>query len=589
MAEKTFIVKLAGDSKSYQQSMSQASKALDNYQKQNLSTGAAVKSLTSVLTKYVSAAALVKGASEAITRTLKGTNDSADALAGAMHAAKVTVDAFFASISTGDFSAFAMGLNNIVQQAQAAYQALDRLGNASMSWNYFQSAKMADLTDFQSIVNDKDRPMAERMAAYEGIKEIKESMTAYAKGFTQRALEALAKEMTAATNVSWENVSRADLEKVLALDLMDITSSEARKAELDAQYEEYTAKLTALKNDFEKNYRKRERVQTGVTMQGLPIYNVVDRTRPEDTARYEQQVRSLSASYMDAVLYTQLLKNQSDEWLQSLIQIVQQADNAERSLRRINNAELAARNSLNAGGSPAAPVIKTPTGALPELSGLSVPVTATSVPDRLPEVDNNLRTISGTLEGLQGNIDGVSSSMDRMNNTFDGINSAGRALESLGSAFSNLEGSGWKAAGGVLSSAGAVVQAYTQMAQAASIAAAAEAASETPTVWGKIAAITAMLGAFASMVSSVKTSVQAYAEGGIVPGQNYNDGITARVSSGEMVINEADQKRLYDSIHSGAMGGGSVRSSISGEQIVIAVNNYARRTNRGELVFAGRG
>ena len=68
-----------------------------------------------------------------------------------------------------------------------------------------------------------------------------------------------------------------------------------------------------------------------------------------------------------------------------------------------------------------------------------------------------------------------------------------------------------------------------------------------------------------------------------------NDGITARVSSGEMIINQADQKRLYDSIHTGGVGGGSVRSSISGEQIVIAVNNWARRTNHGELVFAGRG
>ena len=80
-----------------------------------------------------------------------------------------------------------------------------------------------------------------------------------------------------------------------------------------------------------------------------------------------------------------------------------------------------------------------------------------------------------------------------------------------------------------------------------------------------------------------------YAEGGIIPGQDYNDGITARVSSGEMIINSADQKRLYDSIHSGLIGGGSVQGAVTGEQIVFAVNNYGRRTNRGELVFAGRG
>lgn len=33
-----------------------------------------------------------------------------------------------------------------------------------------------------------------------------------------------------------------------------------------------------------------------------------------------------------------------------------------------------------------------------------------------------------------------------------------------------------------------------------------------------------------------------FADGGIVGGQNYNDGVVARVSSGEMVINQTDQK-----------------------------------------------
>ena len=188
MAEKTYIVKLAGDSKSYQSATEQARRSLDNFQKQNLSTSAAVKSLTSVLGQYISAAALIKGAQEAINRTIKGSQTTADAYAATMHAAKVSVDNFFSSLSTGDFSSFTLGLQTITQQAKEAYMALDRLGNASMSWNYFQTARMADLTDYQAIVRNKDLPMAERQAAAQNMTSLQSELQGYADEYEKKAL-----------------------------------------------------------------------------------------------------------------------------------------------------------------------------------------------------------------------------------------------------------------------------------------------------------------------------------------------------------------------------------------------------------------
>ena len=84
-------------------------------------------------------------------------------------------------------------------------------------------------------------------------------------------------------------------------------------------------------------------------------------------------------------------------------------------------------------------------------------------------------------------------------------------------------------------------------------------------------------------IASAMATVSSFAQGGIVGGANFRDGISARVSSGEMILNEADQHRLFDAIHNGgAMGGGN--SYISGEQIVTVVNAYGRRTGRGELI-----
>jgi hypothetical protein len=93
-----------------------------------------------------------------------------------------------------------------------------------------------------------------------------------------------------------------------------------------------------------------------------------------------------------------------------------------------------------------------------------------------------------------------------------------------------------------------------------------------------------MVGAAITSALAAMANIPSFATGGIVGGSNYTDGITARVSSGEMVINEADQKKLFETIKSGGFGGGGARAVVTGEQIVLAVNNYGKRTGRGELI-----
>ena len=246
-------------------------------------------------------------------------------------------------------------------------------------------------------------------------------------------------------------------------------------------------------------------------------------------------------------------------------------------MRRVNSAVQEANNSLNitpATSTGTAPTFNSSLSTLPAMAGITAGP-GISVPTKLPEINTQLEDVNGTLVEMYGNV----------NNISGGFNDIGRSVEQMGNAFSAFGSSGF---GGLLSAVGSGIQAYTQLATATASAAAAQAALETPTIWGKLGALASFLGAWGNMVAQMK-SIGSYAEGGIIDGQNYNDGITARVSSGEMIINEADQKRLYDTIHSGSVGGGGGSASITGEQIVIAVNNYGRRTNRGELVFAGRG
>ena len=647
MPTRDYVVKLVGDSKSYQAAQDQATRALERFQRQNMSSSAVVSTLTSTLSRYIGVAAALRGVQEAVSRTLHGSQTSADNFNATMASAKTAVDAFFSSLNTGDWSAFSTGLNTITLQAREAYLALDRLGNARMSWQYFQSAGKADITDLRSQVWDTDLPMEQRRAAADQMRAVRDEMRTMAQGYEQRALEVMARTMTQATQLDWKEASREDLEKILGLSLLPSEISEKEKQRLQDRYAEYQRIAKEYREDFEKNDRVYEFDYITTLSTGYPVYGKVDKTPKESIDLYNQDMRELASEYQDAILYNEVLVRNSDEWLQNLIQIVQQADMAAASMRRIDSAVVEADRMLAKGTgkgtttatSAAQPKymteleydrmitqerLKIVTKYSEDWVNLQQQLITTESQmqeQRLREIIQNEDDLAAALvlleqvkqrqlydvavegyvkrlaaqgefveqsQSIAESTDDITGNMKSLRDSLDGINDGGRAVENLGRAMSQLsDNKGWQGFGHIIAGVGSAVQAYTQLAAAAQLAATSQAAAETPTVWGKIAAVTSMLTVFTSMISQVQ-SMNSYAEGGIIGGNNFTDGIVARVSSGEMMINPADQKKLYDSIHSGDMGGGGGPAVITGEMIVMAVNAYGRRTNRGELLFAGR-
>lgn len=96
-----------------------------------------------------------------------------------------------------------------------------------------------------------------------------------------------------------------------------------------------------------------------------------------------------------------------------------------------------------------------------------------------------------------------------------------------------------------------------------------------------IAAIATVMAAIIAMLASMK----GFANGGIIGGNNHHDGILARLSSGEMVLNDEQQSKLWKIINTGDVGsnsgfGGEVEFTIKGENLVGCLNNYNRKYNR---------
>ena len=78
--------------------------------------------------------------------------------------------------------------------------------------------------------------------------------------------------------------------------------------------------------------------------------------------------------------------------------------------------------------------------------------------------------------------------------------------------------------------------------------------------------------------------------GHLIPGNHFSgDKIFAGgawVNSGELVLNRAQQGVLASALNDNDHDGGNARPYVSGEQIYLGLNNYLRRTGRGELLTA---
>lgn len=99
-----------------------------------------------------------------------------------------------------------------------------------------------------------------------------------------------------------------------------------------------------------------------------------------------------------------------------------------------------------------------------------------------------------------------------------------------------------------------------------------------------------MATGFVATMEGVLGGLQAFADGGIVGGSSWQgDRVLARLNSGEMVLNQGQQRKLFGMISQGGGrqdggGTGGSRTVVTGEQIVTVINNYARRKGRGEVI-----
>ena len=161
---------------------------------------------------------------------------------------------------------------------------------------------------------------------------------------------------------------------------------------------------------------------------------------------------------------------------------------------------------------------------------------------------------------------------------------AGTAILAVGSAMSQIEDPAAKVIGTIAQAVATVALGYAQ---------ASSKASELGP-WGWIAFAAAGMATMVSMISTIH-SATGYAQGGIVDGSNggfvggsqfSGDQVgNVRLNSGELVLSRSQQFNLASQLEGdGNQGTTPSRPYVSGELIYLGLNNYLRRSGRGEII-----
>jgi hypothetical protein len=116
-------------------------------------------------------------------------------------------------------------------------------------------------------------------------------------------------------------------------------------------------------------------------------------------------------------------------------------------------------------------------------------------------------------------------------------------------------------------------------------------------VTGNTVAMTALTAAVAANTAamSVNTAtnfIPFFAHGGLVhaatgymvPGNDHADRTLIAASSGELILNRAQQGVIASQLESNNGGGMHVVGEIQGEKIVLVANRFLKRSGQGELV-----
>ena len=585
------ITRLLLNTQQFDNNLGKSTKQIQGFQQkiQGFSSGA-----VSAFTKFSGAIGIAYGATELLQKGLNSNATLQDKYNSLMQAGSTVTDQFFTAIYSGDWTVFNDGIEKAVKNAKEyadTYRNVQRmLETTGIKFEQTDARK----TQLEAIIEDDTKPLEERKKAQQeldrillmGVADIRE-----ASQITERELNNMLADLIGeAQYITTENAQK------LILDIRNKYSG--LRKELDA-YREVRDTKNQVMNPNAFKYS------------GDEWYKI----NQEATKKYYQEYTKDQRAYYDELL--RLADRMNDETFSSFQGLFDKLNDLNDKAGTWEKDRAGARDEIAGIKTTTSKKEIIPAGSIMEMQKKITDLrkkyesaadegTRVGFMKAIKEAETELKMMqlraAGTSLLPTGEInkpvgrniaDDVKSgyinikpiSTDTIQANYDYADSLGAIASIMGSVtnITNEGAAGWLAYGAnILSSVSAAIPMITSLTTALTAKAAAEAAGSAAAVpvvgWiNAVAAITAIMSAMAA--------VPKFADGGIVGGNSFiGDNMIARVNSGEMILNNRQQKNLFNLLDgkggTSVNAGGEVKLRIEGRDLVGVFSSQTSKTSK---------
>lgn len=585
------ITRLLLNTQQFDNNLGKSTKQIQGFQQkiQGFSSGA-----VSAITKFAGVLGVAYGATELLQKGLNSNATLQDKYNSLMQAGSTVTDQFFTAIYSGDWTVFNDGIEKAIKNAKEyadTYRNVQRmLETTSIKFEQTDARK----TQLEAIIEDDTKPLEERKKAQQeldrillmGVADIRE-----ASQITERELNNMLADLIGeAQYITTENAQK------LILDIRN-KYSELRK-ELDAYREIRDTKNQVLNpNAFKYSGDEWYKINQDATKKYYQEYTKDQRAYYDELLRLADRMNDETFSSFQG-LFDKLndLNDKAGTWEKDragardeIAGIKTTASKKEiipaGSIMEMQKkiADLRKKYENAADEGTRVGFMKAIKEAETELKMMQLRAAGTSL---LPTGEINKpvgRNIADDVKSGYINIKPIST--DSIQANYDYADSLGAIASIMGSVtnMTNEGAAGWLAYGAnILSSISAAIPMITSLTTALTAKAAAEAAGSAAAVpvvgWiNAVAAITAIMSAMAA--------VPKFADGGIIGGNSFiGDNMIARVNSGEMILNNRQQRNLFNLLDgkggTSVNAGGEVKLRIEGRDLVGVINSQTSKTSK---------
>lgn len=568
-ATQDLVIRMKTDSQNFNDGIEKAKGKIKSFSSDGSNAMGGFTKAIGTASKAFAALGIAVGAKNLFMSFINSTESMSDTFNNEIGAMKDGWKDFLWQVNTANFS----GFDNLIKKARKAREELDALGDASALFDLSTSKLSTDMEDLLNTIQKKKKKGED----YSGEVELYNQLLKEYKKSGQLKQDKTVSSLQALFDRKGFNLGDMGLGGKGVDGYLELAMT-AREA------------AAGVYDDVIKQYREaRDKTATGdLKQEGDWVYSephdYLGELQKEKGFAWVQRAKILS----DLADITTEEKNQIDALLKDYYATDRAIIQQDRKLNRYLETETNGTKTINT-DKP----IRVKVELIPELQpigyeGSPIPPNAAQPLDE-DMVNNWMAEYELYLEELE---EVKRKELEAWQERINKINLYAQSIGGLANVFNNLasfatDDSPWKKFMGILGSvAGEIsnlISTYTSYVSALVAANVMKAGASVPFPYN-IPVMIMAAAAITSILSQVRSQTKSmnFANGGIVGGHDYNDGIHANLSSGEMVINRQQQLKLWNiiqgmpMINPALMG---VKFIIEGEQLVGVIDNYNKNIN----------